>query len=274
MSDLTMDKSVAIPARLYVLYSKASNTAVILRKGPSKWTLSLGWDLVDDTFSKGQWLLGKIYNEDCAISNDGQYWFYSAYKKDGYSAIAKVPYLKSLFYRNDLDRWREGGRFDPKELKADIGHNGYYFDPDYLAIMQKVSQFFEKDQHLFESQMSRRGWKIVDEFTKKSVRYFLDLRQEWQLRLLGTEFNHRRDDGGVMTHIYELCYLPKDYILETSLWEWADYDDLNDRLIWAEMGKIMTAKLTILENGLPALSETRCLLDTNDMQFEELIAPY
>lgn len=265
----------ALPARIYILYSKQSNSAVILRKGPNKLTLSIGWNLQDDSFQKGQWLLGKIYYEYCAISHDGKYWFYSAYKKAEYSVIAKVPYFKAIYYLYDMDRWREGSYFDSEKIKKDRDHNGYFFDPEYLRIVVRVREFFEEGAYIFESHMMRKNWKEIDQFAyDNTARFSLKFASDWQLSLLGVKYGHRREDGGEMPHIYELKHLPTQKKIDTDRWEWADYDAFNERIIWAEMGLIMTAKLHISENEMPALRDIKCLLDTNDMQFEELIAPY
>jgi hypothetical protein len=50
-------------------------------------------------------------------------------------------------------------------------------------------------------------------------------------------------------------------------WEWADVDD--DRLLWAEAGKIFAAKIEAQDLGPGEM-----LYDFNDMTFQEIEAPY
>lgn len=276
MTDVTVDKSAAISARLYVLYSKQSNTAVILRKGPSKWTLSLGWDLKYDTFAKGQWLAGKIYNNKCDISPDGKHWIYFAYKKDPYTVVAKVPYLKALHYLEDNTTWFGGGYFiDSHHVNLQTGPKLPQEREINGLKISHISHNPLSQNSILVNYLKRNDWKIIElkRWDEGSV-FRLGIYKQWELRLIAAHGTGRRDDGAMQLQSYELIHIKSSMKIDVSTWEWADYDPLNDRVIWAEMGKIMTAKLIVLDDGKPALSEEKCLLDTNDMQFEELIAPY
>jgi hypothetical protein len=49
------------PARVHPILARKANTAVIIRRGPSKSVCPMLWDRSNDTFKLGQWLRGRIY---------------------------------------------------------------------------------------------------------------------------------------------------------------------------------------------------------------------
>ncbi|MGL4675947.1 MAG: hypothetical protein ACRCXK_13915, partial [Wohlfahrtiimonas sp.] len=82
-----------------------------------------------------------------------------------------------------------------------------------------------------------------------------------------------RSDGGKKSFAYTLEHFPSHSIITTDDWDWADYDAFNDRMIWAEFGKIMSGKLRVSKTNAD-LADIKCLLDMNDIVFEPLTAPY
>jgi hypothetical protein len=66
------------PPRLHVLLARDTPYAVILPRGPSKTTCSIGWDRRNDTFTIGQWLRGRIYERRSDLSPDGKHLIYFA----------------------------------------------------------------------------------------------------------------------------------------------------------------------------------------------------
>ncbi len=51
-------------ARIHAILARDGATAVIFRRGPSKKTAVIGWNLKDDSFKVGQW----FYGIDCRVS--------------------------------------------------------------------------------------------------------------------------------------------------------------------------------------------------------------
>lgn len=60
-----------VPARLQIILAHNSPQALVIRRGPSRYTAVIGWDRKTDTFQVGQWLKGKIVDAD--ISPNGRY---------------------------------------------------------------------------------------------------------------------------------------------------------------------------------------------------------
>ena len=57
--------------RIFFILARNSPTAVVFRRGPSKWVQVLKWDTDTDTFEAGQWFHGKIYERRSDLSLDG-----------------------------------------------------------------------------------------------------------------------------------------------------------------------------------------------------------
>jgi|GEM_PF-2477461 len=95
-----------------ILASKAS-TAVLIRRGPKKWSCVFGWDRAGDTFQPGQCVKGYLEATHATLSPCGKYFAYavSDYRmlETGYhgfriySAVSRPPWLKALAF------WDRGG---------------------------------------------------------------------------------------------------------------------------------------------------------------------
>lgn len=102
---ISMSTEPACRLRL-VLASKAP-TAVILRRGPSKWFHVLRWDLRDDFLEPGSWFHGRIYEDTCTVSSDGRWMFYLAANftlstsqqlgSTAWFALCHPPWLKAVW---------------------------------------------------------------------------------------------------------------------------------------------------------------------------------
>jgi hypothetical protein len=101
--------------RLSVLRARDVPVAVILRRGPSKHTLVVRWDLARHTFEEGQWFAGRIYPERCDLSPDGQWWVYFAAKFKGpiptYTGLSRPPWLTAHALWPESGTWGGGGVF-------------------------------------------------------------------------------------------------------------------------------------------------------------------
>jgi hypothetical protein len=71
-------KESSFPARLHILIPKDSDTAIVIRRGPSKQTCILSWNMRTDEVRVAQWLKGRIYERRSDVSPDGKYWIYFA----------------------------------------------------------------------------------------------------------------------------------------------------------------------------------------------------
>lgn len=94
---------------------KAANAPIaLIVRGSDKgqtWQL-IEWDMENDKFTKGQWLLHKqLWINGCSISSNGKYfyWLYNTYQNSNnisHAGISLVPNFTAIMYGNFGDsRW-------------------------------------------------------------------------------------------------------------------------------------------------------------------------
>jgi len=102
-----------------VITATAEPTAVILRRGPSRWYHVIQWDMHRDEFVHGAWVKGHIYEEKCDVSPDGRLLLYFIQQgnrvrtefTDSWTAISRVPWLQALVVWPQGQTYGGGGRF-------------------------------------------------------------------------------------------------------------------------------------------------------------------
>lgn len=86
--------------------------AVILRRGPTKQVRLLRWDLRSDEIMGGQWLAGRVYEERCGLSPDGELLVYFAMRKGHtWTAVSRPPWFTPLLVWEESGTWGGGGAF-------------------------------------------------------------------------------------------------------------------------------------------------------------------
>ncbi len=110
--------------RLSILFARAAPVAVIFRRGPTKQVELVRWDTRDDTFQRGHWFKGRIYDRRSDLSPSGELlvYFASQYNRrtlsarTGYTyawtALSRVPWLTALALWPKGDCWWGGGLFE------------------------------------------------------------------------------------------------------------------------------------------------------------------
>ena len=87
------------PCRLFVIPAREADVALILRRGPASWYHLILWHTDTDTFDHGAWFRGRIYEERCDLSPDGQLFVYFALQgrkwgseyKGSWTAVSRPP---------------------------------------------------------------------------------------------------------------------------------------------------------------------------------------
>lgn len=107
-----------IPARIHVILAREADSAIVIRRGPSKSACTIGWDRRSDRFQVGQWLRGRIYERRCDLSPDGRHFIYFAMNgkwsgpaKGSWTAISRAPCLKAIGLWPNGSGWNGGGLF-------------------------------------------------------------------------------------------------------------------------------------------------------------------
>jgi hypothetical protein len=90
--------------RLHVLFARDANSALVIRRGPSKWFHLISWDTQHDVFESGAWIHGRIYEEKCALSPNGELLVYAVHKgsqlrtayTDCWTGVSRPPWVFAL----------------------------------------------------------------------------------------------------------------------------------------------------------------------------------
>jgi hypothetical protein len=282
-------KKCPVPARLFFILARKSHTAVIFRRGPSKWVQLIKWDTAKDIFEPGQWFHGRIYERRGDLSPDGSLLIYFAQKisartlKDmeytyAWTAISKPPYLTALALWPQADCWDGGGLFHSnKALQLNHMPGGKphpnHKPPGWLHVSPKTNQRGEDDP-IFSERLARDGWALKQEWKIENQghpKYFHTTQPEVREktsrnknRLLRLTRSMERFD-----YAEEFSVIGRNKLHSTTITggSWADWDQ-RGRLVFARDGKMFTAELS--DRGL--WSETE-LADFNSLRPQPLRAP-
>ncbi len=104
--------------RLHLFFATENDQALILRRAGRTLYNLIGWDRATDTFTEGQWIGKSIWEDDFALSPDGQHFLYAVHNADPnqgagekYTVISRAPWFTALalFPQNHVSR--AGGWF-------------------------------------------------------------------------------------------------------------------------------------------------------------------
>lgn len=274
-----------VPCRLHFLFARAAPTAVVLRRGPTRWVQAILWDVATDRFDPGQWFHGRIYERRCDLSPDGKLMVYFAAKhgRDQYeseytetwTAVSKPPWFTALALWPNGDTWTGGGTFaDDRTLLLNQGNLPHpRHDPKgRLNIQVRCGRGKEANPQL------AGGW-IPDDGGPSDVRPKRDPAEAWLRphpynrpwhavrRRHKLPPNRRGSDNQIYDETFALR--SADGRVETPLpdVEWADWDQ-RGRLILARAGTLVA--LNIEPAGTPT---ENVLADFNSAVPTPLVAP-
>jgi hypothetical protein len=111
-----------IDMTLFVITAREAPLAVVIRRGPSAWVHLTLWDMRNDSFTPGAWFRGRIYEEKCDLSPDGELFVYAAHQgrrlgtsySDSWTAVSRAPWLHALALWPMHTTYGGGGRFTGK----------------------------------------------------------------------------------------------------------------------------------------------------------------
>lgn len=276
----------ATPPRLHVLLAREAATAVIIRRGPSRWFCTIGWDRTDGSFTVGQWLHGRIYERRCDLSPDGRHLIYFAMRGGydpeaeapyAYTAISRAPYLKALALYPQDSTWLGGGLFTSNTnywlnsgcTEAARNETGLLPDCDYVPCRDYGAEC----PSVYYIRLQRDGWTYLypEAFRRSGGTATGDVFEKplphgWMLHKIA----HAGPSGpghGCYWDCHELIHHERGELDEHRDWEWAEWD--GRRLYWAAAGQLWAGQV-----GPEGLADPQTLHDFNDMTFEPRAAPY
>lgn len=259
------DNIPPVPARLFLIMARFAPTAVILRRGPSKWVQLIKWNTQDDTFEMGQWFKGRIYERRCDLSPDGRYFLYFASKfnkktvsdSQGYTyawtAVSKPPYLTALALWPKGDCWHGGGMFidnnsiqlnhQPEKAIPHPNHQPprtWKIHPTPNASGEDEPIHFQQLTHFYgwqEEQSLQADFNRKQGFTTKKPQLLVKLNRKYKSHLV-RQFTINGDES---TESYFLQHTKTNALIplpETDCARW----DQRGRLVFVQNGRLYTGK--------------------------------
>lgn len=153
--------------------------AVIFRRGPSKHVEVIRWDLSRDTFERGHWFHGRIYEKRSDLSPDGELLVYFASKFTSktisdreytyaWTAVSRAPWLTALALWPKGDCWWGGGLFVAKR-KLWLNHHPAEATPH--PAHRPTGLEVEPNPHacgenepIYRRRLERDGWALRHEW--------------------------------------------------------------------------------------------------------------
>src|SRR5262249_8501963 len=164
-----------VPARLFMISARKSSTAVVFRRGPSKWVQLIKWNTKTDTFEPGQWFNGRIYDRRADLSPHDPILIYFAQKttpgtkKDtdytyAWPATSRPPFLTALALWPKGDCWHGGGLFKNARVvllnhKLEVAKPHKQHKPHRLLVIAN-KQAHGEDDPIFSQRLERDGWEL------------------------------------------------------------------------------------------------------------------
>ncbi|GBF07762.1 hypothetical protein DAERI_170021 [Deinococcus aerius] len=167
------------PARVWVLLASEASTAVIFRRGPSRWTRLYLWDTRTDTFTPGSWFAGRLYELLSDLSPDGQHLVYVARNESkrrqerarlelgvkhfySWTAVCTPPRVKALGLWNASGNLVAGGIF-ADNTKLWLNHDWRLGEMETLRTPPGLNVAFNPkgSQAIWIEAMKRTGWRVT-----------------------------------------------------------------------------------------------------------------
>jgi hypothetical protein len=281
------------PPRLHLLHAREADVAVIFRRGPSRHVEVVRWDTARDTFERGHWFRGRIYERRCDLSPDGELLVYFAGQYNSrtrtrthgereslyaWTAVSRPPWLTALALWPKDDCWHGGGLFlrrrhlllnhRPEQAAPHPEHR-----PHGLRVEPDPDARGENDP-LYSRRLARDGWEVVREWEVEQVP------GSWGYRTVAPGELARRHPGlpyrVVMERRIDWLTYREDFRVEgprgpvplpSARLDWVDWDR-RGRLVVLRSGAVHAAEVTA--EGVDPL---RTLADFTADRFEPREAP-
>lgn len=144
--------------RLYAIVARQARMAVVFRRGPSRWTRLLAWDLANDTITPGQWIKARVYERRCDLSPDGEMLaaFIARHKPPlgTWTTLSRPPYFTALALWPKGDAWGGGGLFE-SDRRFGLNHGSTALQPPGVRKREPTPAHPS-------ARRDRHGRKIID----------------------------------------------------------------------------------------------------------------
>lgn len=285
-----MNPTVFPATRIFGVMARAAPRVVLIRRGPSKRVLLVTWDTVKHQFHAGQWLKGRIYEERCDLSPDGEHFIYLAASNKAplyaWTAVSRPPFLTALTLWPNMGTWGGGGLFESNRvILLNSNYTGLkpatgFRVPRGIRVAPIASWAGRgEDEPIQSMRMQRDGWVLADEGSCTEYRHdgpfkwaFLEprrWRKRWDRLILERRLLGVGEQNGPW-HVHEHRVLDADGVMLRDLGrsDWADWST-GGELLFTREGRVY--RLPVSVRGIPGEAEE--LIDLRPLTFEALPPP-
>ncbi len=175
----------AVP-RIDGIIARDAPVAVVFRRGPSRWTQLLKWNLESDEVTAGQWIRARVYTDFCDLSPDGRrliasFSDYSQRRRDmaaqhnlkydfmacTWTAVSRLPYFTATALWFGDSCGGGGGYWEADDILKLHGHPEpaeRASQPPPSVTVKKIGRNEGRDAVL-DHRRRARGWETVSAFT-------------------------------------------------------------------------------------------------------------
>lgn len=166
-----------IPARIDGIVAREAPVAVIFRRGPSRHTQLLTWNLETDEITPGQWITGQVNTRSCDLSPNGKLLLgaFANYTKrhqkrfnrgsevpEGWSAVSRPPFFTAIAVWCGPAPWFTGGLWTGNQgvILPMLGTQVIMEPPEWLRTTTFTSGLSE--EIVFRVRLGNYGWKVIE----------------------------------------------------------------------------------------------------------------
>jgi hypothetical protein len=264
-----------VACRLSAILAREAPVAAIFRRGPSKLVELIKWHTDTDTFERGQWFKGRIYESCSDLSPDGSLLIYftaklqlgSRFDEDhfpAWTAISRPPWLTALALRPSPGVSVVGGGLFIDDKTVSL--SGYPTHPHKDHKPHGLRIVTDPYQHVATIRFTRDGWVR----TKSERAYVWERTDKYRWMTIVAEGSPLPEHSyGFGDYAYDCSLIDKSRGTRTPLEEvtWADWDQ-RGRLVFSRHGKLFAGEFNAEGCVTP-----RELADLNGDTFEPRLAP-
>ena len=281
--------------RLFVHLARRTAKAVVLRRGPSKQVRLIAWNREDDSFERGQWLKGRVFEQRSDLSPSGETFIYFASTQRPpfltYTAISRPPYFTALALWPKGDTWGGGGLF-ADDHRVQLNHplnqtklaEGFSLGKRVRVELLGDRAGAGEDHPIAHLRMLRDGWTLRSEGKRTDYSYERPFKWEYvdtevyakhgpkprRLRLERHLHGIGERDGPWYAFSHRVLDEKSGECLDLGRTDWADWDR-NDDLLFAREGRLHRVRFGD-EPLADGYGRVRAIADFRDDRFEA-IAP-
>lgn len=249
--------------------ARDASVAVLLRRGPTDWVELIRWTTSNDTFERGQWFHGRVYERRCDLSPSGELFVYFAAKHNpkqfesdytyAWTALSRPPYFTALSLWPKGDCWDGGGWFEA-DRRLHLNHCGeprpYPKYPVHKKLRVETNRCGRgEDLPIYNDILQAKGWTLQtgdspwrrDARDAPPLRALDPVKKCWSRSQAGLTLRMELEDidvqkpGGPYHFGFLVMRESDQQWLQVLDAQWVDWDQ-RGRLVYAQDGKLYAAK--------------------------------